>query len=120
MLVGISVLGIVSAGMAASLVKRGIGAGAPASTPASAPANDAAPAVATDASQEVLKEIAELKSMVAALQSQLAKPGAPLANVRGQWGIRPRERFQIWHNLPDFRSLNSIGSYIFWGSSSQS
>ena len=73
MLVGISVLGIVSAGMAASLVKRGVGASTPA--PAPAPATDSTPAVTTDANQEVLKELAELKSMVAALQSQLAKPG---------------------------------------------
>lgn len=72
MLVGISVLGIVSAGMAASLVKRGIGASAP--TPAPAPATDSTPAATTDANEEVLKELAELKSMVSALQSQLAKP----------------------------------------------
>ena len=73
MLVGISVLGVVSAGMAASLVKRGSGASAPASAPA--PATESMPAATTDANEEVLKELAELKSMVAALQSQLAKPG---------------------------------------------
>jgi hypothetical protein len=67
MLVGISVLGIVSAGMAASLVKRGVGASTPAPTPAPTPA--------TDSNEEVLKELAELKSMVSALQSQLAKAG---------------------------------------------
>lgn len=59
MIVGISVLGVVSAGMAASLVKRGGG-----SPPAPAPSTN----------DEVLKELAELKSMVSALQSQMAKP----------------------------------------------
>jgi voltage-gated potassium channel len=73
MFVGISVLGVVSAGMAASLVKRGIGASAPA--PAPAPATESTPAATTDANEEVLKELAELKSMVSALQSQLAKAG---------------------------------------------
>lgn len=57
MLVGISVLGVVSAGLAATLVKQ-----------------NAAPPVPTPA-DEVLKELAELKQMVAALQSQLA--GSP-------------------------------------------
>jgi voltage-gated potassium channel len=74
MLVGISVLGIVSASMAASLVKRGIGAGSSATAPTPAPAPDSTPAAATDVNEEVLKELAELKSMVSALQSQLAKP----------------------------------------------
>lgn len=57
MLVGISVLGVVSAGMAATLVKQ--------NKPAPAPAPAPTP---TD---EVLKELAELKQMVAALQAQL-------------------------------------------------
>jgi voltage-gated potassium channel len=70
MLVGISVLGIVSAGMAASLVKRGVGA----SATSNAPATDSTSAAAIDANSEVLKELAELKAMVSALQSQIAKP----------------------------------------------
>ena len=57
MLVGISVLGVVSAGMAATLIKQ-----------------NPAPPVPTPA-DEVLKELAELKQMVAALQRQLASPG---------------------------------------------
>jgi voltage-gated potassium channel len=61
MLVGISVLGIVSAGLAATLVKQNKSAPAPA--PAPTP-ND-----------EVLKELAELKQMVAALQAQLPRQG---------------------------------------------
>ena len=61
MLVGISVLGVVSAGMAATLVKQGT---------APAPPNPA---------DEVLKELAELKQMVATLQSQLG--GAPRSDT---------------------------------------
>jgi voltage-gated potassium channel len=60
MLVGISVLGVVSAAMAATLVKQGKAPSTPTPTP-------------TD---EVLKELAELKQMVAALQSQLAEDRA--------------------------------------------
>ncbi len=74
MLVGISVLGIVSAGMAASLVKRGIGASASASTTSNAPATNSPSAATTDVNNEVLKELAELKSMVSALQAQIGKP----------------------------------------------
>ena len=57
MIMGISVLGVVSAALAATLVKQNQ---APAPTPAPA--------------DEVLKELAELKQMVAALQQQLAGP----------------------------------------------
>jgi len=57
MLVGISVLGVVSAGVAATLIKQNPAPSAP--TPA----------------DEVLKELAELKQMVAALQTQLAGSG---------------------------------------------
>jgi voltage-gated potassium channel len=60
MMVGISVLGVVSAGMAATLVKQNA---TPAAPPPPTPAD------------EVLKELAELKQMVAALQTQLAGPG---------------------------------------------
>ena len=57
MLVGISVLGVVSAGLAETLIKQ----------------NNASPApTPTD---QVLKELAELKQMVAALQSQLMEAG---------------------------------------------
>lgn len=58
MIVGISVLGVVSAGLAATLVKRG-----------SAPAT---PPPAPTPTDEVLKELAELKQMVAALQAQIS------------------------------------------------
>ena len=63
MLVGISVLGVVSAGLAATLVKQNRTTPAPAPTP-----ND-----------EVLKELAELKQMVAALQAQLPRQGEAAA-----------------------------------------
>jgi voltage-gated potassium channel len=59
MLVGISVLGVVSAGLAATLIKQNNAPPAP--TPA----------------DEVLKELAELKQMVAALQRQLTSSGEP-------------------------------------------
>ena len=61
MLVGISVLGIVSASLAATLVKQNTAPPAP--TP-----ND-----------EVLKELAELKQMVSALQTQLSQQGGSAA-----------------------------------------
>ena len=61
MFVGISVLGVVSAGMAATLVKQNSGAPTPVPPPAEAPAD------------AVLKELAELKQMVAAMQAQLAR-----------------------------------------------
>jgi voltage-gated potassium channel len=57
MLVGISILGVVSAGLAATLVKQNKSQPAPAPTP----------------NGEVLKELAELKQMVAALQAQLPR-----------------------------------------------
>ena len=57
MMVGISVLGVVSAGLAATLIKQN--KTPPAPTPA----------------DEVLKELAELKQMVAALQTQLSQGG---------------------------------------------
>jgi voltage-gated potassium channel len=63
MMVGISVLGVVSAGMAATLVKQNATPVAPPPPPPPTPAD------------EVLKELAELKQMVAALQTQLAGPG---------------------------------------------
>ena len=59
MLVGISVLGVVSAGLAATLVKQ---------NPAAPPPNH---------NDDVLKEIAELKEMVAALTSQVAAGSGP-------------------------------------------
>jgi hypothetical protein len=58
MMVGISVLGVVSAGLAATLIKQN--KTPPAPTPA----------------DEVLKELAELKQMVAALQTQLSQGGS--------------------------------------------
>ena len=66
MLVGISVLGVVSAGLAATLVKQG----KPSPAPAPAP---------TPGTDEVLKELAELKQMVAALQAQLPRQGEAAA-----------------------------------------
>ena len=56
MLVGISVLGVVSGGLAATLVKQN-------------PTQPAPPPPA----DEVMKELAELKAMVAALQAQVAR-----------------------------------------------
>ena len=61
MFVGISVLGVVSAGLAATLVKQT----APAPTPV----------------DEVLSELAELKSMVASLQTQLNATSAATATA---------------------------------------
>jgi voltage-gated potassium channel len=63
MLVGISVLGMVTASLAATLVKQAPTAAPPApTTPAPQPAGN----------DEVLKELAELKQMVAQLQAQLS------------------------------------------------
>jgi hypothetical protein len=61
MLVGISVLGVVSAGVAATLIKQN-----PA-PPAHTPADD------------VLKELAELKQMVSDLQAQVSGAGSGTA-----------------------------------------
>lgn len=62
MLVGISVLGVVSAGLAATLVTQN--------------ASQPAPAPAPTPHDEVLKELAELTQMVAALQAQLPRSDA--------------------------------------------
>lgn len=82
MLVGISVLGAVTATLSATLVKQK----APGSSDASAPAAtaSAAPAAATDGTDatttdELRRELAEIKSMLAALQASVAGGAPPSA-----------------------------------------
>jgi len=75
MFVGISLVGVVSAGLSATLVKQGNAAAASAasSTPASAPTTTTtAPAPQeTSSNDEVLAQIAELKAMVQQLSARL-------------------------------------------------
>lgn len=80
MLVGISVLGAVTATLSATLVKQK----APGSSDVSAPAATAAPAAATGGTDatttdELRRELAEIKSMLAALQASVAGGAPPSA-----------------------------------------
>lgn len=83
MLVGISVLGAVTATLSATLVKQK----APGSEDASAPAATSAPAPETGApsdsdaltNDELRRELAEIKSMLAALQASVAGGAPPSA-----------------------------------------